>query len=242
MLKRIEFIFCLNILILTSKPLADLGGAAGARPPTGSNSFIFTYIFAKKYPHRRLAPPNSLVPPQREILDPPLQTFLNTRNYFVNVESLRVLGSFWLIWFINQRALYNHALCIIGVIDIQIEIVSLEFRNIPHIAWSIAIHELRKLQMKRNLQLKDVLNICAIMYMQLYEYISWVTKPLADPGRHRWRTPPPPTVSNSFVFTYVFAKKCPRRRSAPPQRLGAPQREILDPLLKAAESLLSSLQ
>ena len=28
--------------------------------------------------------------------------------------------------------------------------------------------------------------------------------------------------ANSFVFTYIFAKKCPRRRLAPPQWLGAP--------------------
>ena len=33
----------------------------------------------------------------------------------------------------------------------------------------------------------------------------------------------PLTVSNSFVFANVSAKKCPRQRSAPPQR------EILDP-------------
>ena len=45
--------------------------------------------------------------------------------------------------------------------------------------------------------------------------------------------PPPSTGSNSFIFAYVFAKKCPRRRSAPPQRLSVPppEREILDPLL-----------
>ena len=41
-------------------------------PPTGSISFIFAYIFAKRCTHRRLAPPNGLVPPQREILDLPL--------------------------------------------------------------------------------------------------------------------------------------------------------------------------
>ena len=46
------------------------GGAAGARPPPGPNSFIFAYVFAKKCPHRRLAPPMAWRPPQREILDP----------------------------------------------------------------------------------------------------------------------------------------------------------------------------
>ena len=35
--------------------------------------------------------------------------------------------------------------------------------------------------------------------------------------------PPPPTGSNSFIFAYVFAEKHPCRRSALPQRLGAPQ-------------------
>ena len=34
--------------------------------------------------------------------------------------------------------------------------------------------------------------------------------------------PPPPTGSISFLFTHVFAKKCTRRRSVPPQRVGAP--------------------
>ena len=51
--------------------LADPGVATGARPPTGSNSFIFACVFTKKHPRRRLAPPPP--PPQREILDPPLQ-------------------------------------------------------------------------------------------------------------------------------------------------------------------------
>ena len=39
---------------------------ARAPPPTGPNSFVFTYVFNKKRLCRRLAPP------QREILDPPL--------------------------------------------------------------------------------------------------------------------------------------------------------------------------
>ena len=34
-------------------------------------------------------------------------------------------------------------------------------------------------------------------------------------GRRR-HVPPPPPGSNSFIFTYVFAKKCPRWRSVPP--------------------------
>ena len=32
----------------------------------------------------------------------------------------------------------------------------------------------------------------------------------------------PPTGSISFIFAYIFAKKCMRRRLAPPQWVGAP--------------------
>ena len=39
------------------------GGAAGAPPPTGSNSFVFAYVFAKKCPCRRLVPPQWLGTP-----------------------------------------------------------------------------------------------------------------------------------------------------------------------------------
>ena len=41
------------------------GGTAGVcpPPPTGSISFIFTYVFTKKCMHRRLAPPNGSAPP-----------------------------------------------------------------------------------------------------------------------------------------------------------------------------------
>ena len=57
--------------------LADPGGGATARapPPTGSISFVFAYVFAKKCMHQRLAPPPTgrRPPPQREILDPPLR-------------------------------------------------------------------------------------------------------------------------------------------------------------------------
>ena len=48
-------------------------------------------------------------------------------------------------------------------------------------------------------------------------------KPLAYPGRSATGAPPnPQTVYNSFVFAYVFAKKCQHRRLVPPQRLGVP--------------------
>ena len=41
-------------------------------PQIGPNSFIFLYVFVKKHLHHRLPPPNGPVPPQQEILDPPL--------------------------------------------------------------------------------------------------------------------------------------------------------------------------
>ena len=54
------------------------------------------------------------------------------------------------------------------------------------------------------------------------------------------RGPPhQPTGPNSFVFTYIFTEKHPRRPSAPPNgvRSPAPQREILDPLLLCSTML-----
>ena len=41
-------------------------------------------------------------------------------------------------------------------------------------------------------------------------------------GHCRHASPPPPPGSNSFVFTYIFAKKHPHQRLASPQRLGVP--------------------
>ena len=54
--------------------LADPGGAAGAHPLPGSNSFIFAHVFTEKHPRWRSVPPPPTArrPPQREILDPPL--------------------------------------------------------------------------------------------------------------------------------------------------------------------------
>ena len=34
--------------MINNTALADPGGAASARPPTGSNSFIFAYLFTEK--------------------------------------------------------------------------------------------------------------------------------------------------------------------------------------------------
>ena len=56
---------------LTSLPLADPGGAAGARPPQQDQFLSFLHTFLPK--SVRIGgwhPP----PPQREILDPPLTT------------------------------------------------------------------------------------------------------------------------------------------------------------------------
>ena len=60
--------------MLGNHALADPGGAAGTCPPPQQDQFlfIFTYVFAEKCMRRRLVPPNGSVPPQREILDPPL--------------------------------------------------------------------------------------------------------------------------------------------------------------------------
>ena len=38
-------------------------GGASVCPPTGSNSFVFTYVFTEKHPHQRLAPPQWLGTP-----------------------------------------------------------------------------------------------------------------------------------------------------------------------------------
>ena len=51
---------------------------------------------------------------------------------------------------------------------------------------------------------------------------------VADPGGAAGT---PLTGPNYFIFTYISAQKCPRRRSAPHQRLALPKREILDPQL-----------
>ena len=83
--------------------LADPGGAASA-PPTGSNSFVFAYVFAKKCPHRRLAPPKWLgaPPPQREILDPLLEWLtkfpLYNKPFIMTFLSDKLLSGLQLVW------------------------------------------------------------------------------------------------------------------------------------------------
>ena len=59
--------------------LADLG-TWPVHPPTGPNSFVFAYIFTKKHPCWRLAPPNGSARPQWEILHPPLEWSLFCSN------------------------------------------------------------------------------------------------------------------------------------------------------------------
>ena len=74
--------------------LADPGGATGAHPPpTGSNSFIFTYVFTEKHPCQRLAPPNVSAPPQWEILDPQLILIWSSHEESPKSSSRVRLGS-----------------------------------------------------------------------------------------------------------------------------------------------------
>ena len=63
---------------------------------------------------------------------------------------------------------------------------------------------------------------------------------LADPKGGAAGAPPPLRMgSNSIIFAYVFTEKHPHRRLVPPpQRLGAPQREILDPPLQCFSLLV----
>ena len=54
---------------------------------------------------------------------------------------------------------------------------------------------------------------------------------LANLGGHAGHTPPP-TEPNSFIFAYIFVKKCPCQRSTPHLTGPCPPlREILDPPL-----------
>ena len=81
----------------------------------------------------------------------------------------------------------------------------------------------------------------AIHHPLLQHQVNYQTPfAFADPSRGTAGAcppPPPQTVSNSFIFTYVFTEKhlhqksAPPNGSAPPQWLGPtphPQREILD--------------
>ena len=61
--------FCVQCLLIGR----SRGCCQCAPPPTGSISFIFTYVFTEKCTCQRLAPPNRSVPPQQKILDLPLQ-------------------------------------------------------------------------------------------------------------------------------------------------------------------------
>ena len=64
-LKRANFLGLVAIFLDIS--LADPGAAPPARaPPTGSNSFFSTYVFAEKHTCRRLAPPQQVGTPPME--------------------------------------------------------------------------------------------------------------------------------------------------------------------------------
>ena len=62
--------------------------------------------------------------------------------------------------------------------------------------------------------------------------IDYYTITLADLGGVPGARPPPPMGPNSFIFAYIFTKKCPRRRfTRPPNGCTPPLWEILDPPL-----------
>ena len=52
-----------------------------------------------------------------------IQVKLKYQGNYIKVKVTWVKCAFWLIWFINQRALYNHALSVIGVIGVGIIII-----------------------------------------------------------------------------------------------------------------------
>ena len=71
-------------------PVADLHTKVSGvppPPPTGPNSFIFTYVFTKKHLCQRLAPPPKRVgAPQQEILDPPLVPSIRKHSLVTNAD------------------------------------------------------------------------------------------------------------------------------------------------------------
>ena len=73
-----------------------IGGSRGAcqahTPPMGPNSFIFTYIFAKKHPHQRSTSPSWVHAPLREILDPPLHHQCWHHHWCCLCKSLQATG------------------------------------------------------------------------------------------------------------------------------------------------------
>ena len=75
-LTNIDKTVCTNYFAKSvESPLADLGGAPGARAPPYSQTFLrFHAVFGKNWPKRPLAPPpyGPGAPPLREILDPPM--------------------------------------------------------------------------------------------------------------------------------------------------------------------------
>ena len=71
--------------------LADPGGAAGARAPQQDQFLSFSHTFLPKSMHRRLVPPNGLVPPQWEILDPPLHDQVYNQNNISEMKEQHTL-------------------------------------------------------------------------------------------------------------------------------------------------------
>ena len=70
------------------------GGAGGvpSPPPTGSNSFVFAFIFAKKHPHQRSVPPPARRPPMGNPGSATAYLFLEYPTYR---KSLRYYDNFF---------------------------------------------------------------------------------------------------------------------------------------------------
>ena len=64
---------------------------------------------------------------------------------------------------------------------------------------------------------------------------------LGGGGGERAGHTPPPMGPNSFIFAYIFTKKCPHWRSTPPLMGACPPWEILDPPLHMAQGRIQDL-
>ena len=103
--------------------MADLHTkVSGARPPpTGPNSFVFTYVFTKKCLCRRLAPPPTRVgdPPTGNSGSAPEQIIYNYRIFCK--EDFKTINVYLRFKIIHQKGLiitwkYNKSITFIGVI------------------------------------------------------------------------------------------------------------------------------
>ena len=72
-------------------------------------------------------PPSDPDTPDEDILIGDLIDHEDDSDYPVGPDEL----GFWLIWFINQRALYNHALSVIGIISIGVISIGIICAHLP---------------------------------------------------------------------------------------------------------------